>query len=122
MLDPFDLSGRAASPPALAVEPGAGLARVVHCKESAFDVYIGRGRGSIWGNPFEIGVHGTREEVIASHRAWLPTHPQLMARIHELHGQTLACRCKSKRHPATPCHGDTLAEFAAAAHAARVST
>ncbi|MFM7243676.1 MAG: DUF4326 domain-containing protein, partial [Planctomycetaceae bacterium] len=31
---------------------------VVHCKRSAYDVYIGR--PSKWGNPFEIGRDGDR--------------------------------------------------------------
>ena len=36
--------------------------RVVNRRKSSFDVYIGR--PSKWGNPFEIGKDGTREEVI----------------------------------------------------------
>lgn len=35
--------------------------KVVHCKKSKYDVYIGR--PSIWGNPFTIGKDGTRKEV-----------------------------------------------------------
>ena len=31
-------------------------------------VYIGRGRGGSWGNPFEIGKDGDRDEVVAKHR------------------------------------------------------
>jgi hypothetical protein len=90
-------------------------ARVVHCKQSTYDVYIGRGPGSIWGNPFQIGRDGTRDEVIAKHRAWLLAQPRLMARVGELHDKTLGCWCKTRARPDTPCHGDTLAEFAAAA-------
>ena len=36
--------------------------KVVHCKKSMYDVYIGR--PSKWSNPFKIGEDGTREEVI----------------------------------------------------------
>ena len=32
-------------------------------------VYIGR--PSLLGNPFQIGTHGTRDEVIAQYRVWL---------------------------------------------------
>lgn len=28
--------------------------RVVHCKRAPYDVYIGRGQGSVWGNPFSF--------------------------------------------------------------------
>jgi hypothetical protein len=40
---------------------------VVHCKREPYDVYIGR--PSKWGNPFQIGRDGTRDEVIAKYRA-----------------------------------------------------
>ena len=43
--------------------------RVVHCKKDSFDVYIRR--PSKWGNPFSIGVDGTREEVIEKYRKYL---------------------------------------------------
>lgn len=86
--------------------------RVVHCKVERYDVYIGRGRGSIWGNPFEIGPGATREQVIARHRDYVQREPWLMARLNELLGKTIACWCKTKARPDTPCHGDTLVEFA----------
>lgn len=87
-------------------------ARIVHCKREAHDVYIGRGRGSIWGNPFVIGEHGNRDEVIQRFAEWLPTQPKLMDQVHELHGKTLGCFCAPQR-----CHGDVLAEFAEKAFA-----
>jgi hypothetical protein len=42
---------------------------VVHCKKAKYDIYIGRpnptiplsNKDCIWGNPFKIGEHGTRE-------------------------------------------------------------
>jgi Domain of unknown function (DUF4326) len=37
-------------------------------------VYIGR--PSLLGNPFKIGEHGTRNEVIAKYRVWLWQHIQ----------------------------------------------
>jgi Domain of unknown function (DUF4326) len=67
-------------------------------------VYIGR--GSIWGNPFKIGVHGTREEVIQKFKDYykvsgLPNH------IYRLKGKDLKCYCAPEA-----CHGDFLLEEA----------
>ena len=70
-----------------------------------YDVYIGR--GSPWGNPFHIGVDGTREEVIQKYREWLLQQPHLMAKLPELQGLALGCWCKP-----LPCHGDVLAKLA----------
>jgi hypothetical protein len=78
---------------------------VVHCKREKYDIYIGR--PSIWGNPFEIGKDGTRDEVIAKYRAWIVEQPQLMAQIADLYGKTLGCWCSPKA-----CHGDVLVELA----------
>lgn len=75
-----------------------------------FDVYIGR--PSRWGNPFEIGKDGTREEVIERFRTQLWADIQsgrvALKDLAELHGKTLACWCA----PAA-CHGDVLADAAA---------
>lgn len=79
--------------------------KVVHCKKEKFDVYIGR--PSPWGNPFEIGHDGTREEVIQKYAEWIKKQPHLMAKIHELKGKTLGCWCAPR-----PCHGDVLAKLA----------
>ena len=79
--------------------------RVVHCKRKRFDVYIGR--PSKWGNPFVIGIDGTRQEVIAKYEAWLKTRTELMAALHELHGKVLGCWCTPQA-----CHGDVLARLA----------
>ena len=80
--------------------------RVVHCKRSSYDVYIGR--PGPWGNPFEIGKDGTRAEVIEKYRQWLDTKPELITQAkHELRGKTLGCWCAPN-----PCHGDVLLEIA----------
>jgi len=78
--------------------------RVVHCKRESYDVYIGR--PSKWGNPFKIGVDGTREEVIEKYRNYIQSS-YLLDHIQELKGKTLGCYCK----PAA-CHGDILVELA----------
>lgn len=60
-------------------------------------VYIGR--GSPWGNPFVIGQHGTREQVIESFGNFILPGLDFT----QLKGKHLVCFCK----PQT-CHGDLL--------------
>jgi hypothetical protein len=79
------------------------MTKVVH-KSCPHDVYIGR--PSKWGNPFQLGVDGTRAEVIAKYEAWLRSQPDLLRELYELRGKTLACWCKPK-----PCHGDVLVKL-----------
>lgn len=71
----------------------------------AESIYIGR--GSKWGNPFVIGKHGTRAEVIERYRTDIL--PKLIASgaINELKGKHLVCFCKPQA-----CHGDLLLEAA----------
>jgi len=78
--------------------------RVVHCKKEPYDVYIGR--PSKWGNPFSIGVDGTREEVITKYENWVKNNPDLMRDLPELKGKILGCWCYPKH-----CHGDVLVEL-----------
>lgn len=91
-------------------EPGP---RVVHCEREPFDVYCGRGSRSLglsaskWANPFRIGRDGTREQVIAKHKRWMLTQPELLAALEELRGRTLGCHCAPQA-----CHCDTLLELA----------
>lgn len=80
------------------------MTTVVHCKREKADVYIGR--PSKWGNPFQIGVDGTREEVIEKYRYWLECRPELIAALPELRGKILGCWCAPRA-----CHGDVLAEL-----------
>ena len=75
--------------------------KVVHCKKSDFDVYVGR--PSKWGNPFEIGKDGTRSQVIQKYEDWIQTQPELMDALPELKGKILGCWCTPK-----PCHGEIL--------------
>ena len=77
------------------------MTRVVHCKKEHYDVYIGR--PSRWGNPFTIGVDGTREEVIKKYQKWVLTQPKLMNDLGGLRGKTLGCWCRPAK-----CHGDVL--------------
>ncbi len=86
---------------------------VVHCKRSAYDIYIGR-PGS-WGNPFSHLATSaaqyqvsSREEAISKYREWLLSQPELVARAkRELKGKILGCWCSP-----LCCHGEVLAEVA----------
>ena len=87
---------------------------IVHCKRAPFDVYIGRGKGSGWGNPF-TWKQGTLaefvvplDEVLPRYQAWVLSQPELVARIkRELRAKRLGCWCAPK-----PCHGEILAAIA----------
>lgn len=69
-------------------------------------------RGTEFGNPFIIGPHGDRAEVVERYRQhlWfrLKTEPALKGKVRQLHGRDLCCCCA----PAA-CHGDILARAAA---------
>lgn len=82
---------------------------VVHCKKQPYDVYIGR--GGRWGNPFKIGQHGTRAEVIEKYRVqlWVQIQQGTVSidDLAALYGKTLGCWCAPQ-----PCHGDVLAQAA----------
>lgn len=78
---------------------------VVHWKKEKYDVYIGR--PSKWGNPFQIGRDGNREQVIEKYHQWILKNPDLLACLPELKGMVLGCWCKP-----LPCHGDVLIELA----------
>ncbi len=75
--------------------------KVVNIKKSPYDIYIGR--GGDWGNPYVIGIDGTREEVIAKYREYIMGNKDLFNRIPELKGKILGCHCKP-----SACHGDVL--------------
>lgn len=78
----------------------------MHCRRQAYDVYVGR--PSIWGNPFQCGRHGSRDEVIALFEAWLLAQPALVTRAKaELRGKVLGCWCAPLR-----CHAEVLARIA----------
>lgn len=69
-------------------------------------VYIGRGRGGHWGNPFQIGNDGTRTDVVEKYREWLLSQPELIEKAkRELAGKDLVCFCAPRA-----CHGDVLTE------------
>jgi hypothetical protein len=77
-----------------------------------YDVYIGR--PSIFGNPYTHiknketraeYVVATRKEAIEKYREYLLNNPELLDKIEQLRGKTLACWCSPKS-----CHGDIIIE------------
>jgi hypothetical protein len=64
---------------------------------------VDRSSGSEWGNPFEVGVDGTRDQCCDLHEQCLMEQPQMLDRIEELRGKALGCWCAPKR-----CHADAL--------------
>ena len=87
--------------------------KIINIKsKEAYDIYIGRWnqlyglQKSIWANPFKLGKDGTGEEVLKKYREHVLSKPELLKKIPELRGKTLACWCKPG-----PCHGDVLIEL-----------
>jgi hypothetical protein len=79
--------------------------QVVNMHREQCDIRIDR--GTEWGNPYLIGVDGTREEVIAKHFDLLLSSPDLPAGLKQIQGKRLGCHCKPKK-----CHGDNIAFLA----------
>jgi hypothetical protein len=69
------------------------------------DIYIGR--PSKYGNPFEIGKDGTREEVVSKYRIWLynkiGSSEITIDELVDMKDKNLVCWCAPLR-----CHGDVL--------------
>ena len=86
---------------------------VVHCKIYPYDIYIGRGQGSIWGNPYshkegtlaEFKV-SSRKEAIEKYEKYLLSRQDLLDKLPELKGKVLGCWCAP-----SSCHGDVLKKY-----------
>jgi len=80
----------------------------VYKKGSAPASAIYVGRGSAWGNPFVIGTHGDRDEVIAKFYVYalqrLEREPEWLEPLREADG--LVCFCAPLK-----CHGDVIASL-----------
>ena len=69
-----------------------------HANTAPYDaVYIGR--GSLWGNPYKIGIDGTRDGVCDLFEKFVL--PELD--VEPLRGKDLVCFCAPYR-----CHGDSI--------------
>ena len=89
---------------------------IVNVKHDAYDVYAGRterylpaGQTARWGNPFVIGKHGSRQEVVAAHRLLLAVQiwrgEVSEADLLGLDGCRVGCHCAPQ-----PCHVDNLVD------------
>lgn len=92
--------------------------RVVNIYKEECDIYIGRGKGSQFGNPYSTKVSTlakfkveTKDEAIQKYKEmWLnrleknPEHTKKI--LLKLKGKKLGCFCKPKA-----CHGDVLVEL-----------
>ncbi len=97
---------------------GVGFPTVaVNLLHSPYDVYIGRqGYGKLahrdgyFGNPYKIGVDGTREEVLSKYKDYFVnrtrTDREFYESIMDLKGKRLGCFCKPEA-----CHGDIIAKY-----------
>lgn len=74
---------------------------IVHKNKSSYDVDISR--PNKYGNPFIIGVHGTRKEVIEKYESYILEKYTVEEIVEDLEGKVLGCYCSPK-----PCHGDVL--------------
>ena len=92
------------------------MRRVVNVRVGErFDVYVGRGRGGVFGNPIVIGrrccvcgeTHG-REGVVRCYEVWLrkrvSVDREFREKVKALKGKVLGCWCAP-----LACHGDVLA-------------
>lgn len=70
-------------------------------------IYVRADRFSDWGNPFELGKDGDRDEVCNNYaNHYLPFKPSLLKKVNELRGKALGCWCAPER-----CHCDTLKDI-----------
>jgi len=85
--------------------------KVVNLRAEPHELYIGRapGRRGVFGNPFMMGKHGTREEVIEQYEQWLrgPEAQLVREAIRRIPpGTRLGCFCKPQA-----CHGDVIVKI-----------
>ena len=76
--------------------------RVVNLRKEKFTHYIGR--GSIFGNPYKIGVSGTRQDVVGNYEKYARNNPTLLEKIKTLPKEAvLGCYCAPLE-----CHGNII--------------
>ena len=70
-------------------------------------LYVRADRFTDWGNPFEMGKDGDRDEVCKNYEThYLPFKPSLLKNINTLKGKAIGCWCAPER-----CHCDTLIKY-----------
>lgn len=79
---------------------------VVNKRKHKYDIYIGR--GSKWGNPYELKDYAyDRNLVISLYSDYLYNNKYLLSCLGELTGKILGCYCYPFK-----CHGDILVRMA----------
>ena len=102
------------------------MTKVVHCKKSPYDIYIGRapGKRGKWGNPFTHlkdstqakYFRATRKESVEAYREYILNGEgkHLLNDLHELKGKILGCWCGTytiEDKDNLQCHGQILLEL-----------
>ncbi len=80
---------------------------IINLRYEQADVYCGR--GSAYGNPYKIGVDGTRDDVCDKFELYFLKRLQdskYRAMVMSLKGKRLGCYCKPLR-----CHLDTIKKY-----------
>ncbi len=83
------------------------MTTVVNKYKEKYDAYCGR--GTIWGNPYEIGIDGNRDEVIERYRKWFNfviKDEVFKNSLLKLKDKKIACFCAPQK-----CHLDIIAEY-----------
>lgn len=88
------------------LSPDSKKTKVVNIKNSSFDVYIGRGKGCRFGNPFKIGQDGSRADVIKKYEKWILNQPDVLKLFPKLRGKKLGCYCSP-----LACHGNIIVKL-----------
>lgn len=72
------------------------------------DSFLYIGRGSRWGNPYHIGPHGSRTDVITKYMQYAINTQFFHDAIanHKFENKKLVCYCAPR-----PCHGDVLKDW-----------
>jgi hypothetical protein len=83
------------------IKPHPG--KVVNIHRDNYDVYIGRGNGSFFGNPFPITERYDREAVVAMFTDYVLKTPSVLSKLHTLKDKVLGCFCAPNL-----CHGDMI--------------
>ena len=83
------------------------ILNIRHHPHSPEAVYVGRGRQSPWENPYRIGTHGDRDQVIALYRRHLWRQIQTaeipLGQLRALAHHDLLCWCAPAR-----CHSEVI--------------
>lgn len=94
------------------------MTKIINIKSGEkYDIYIGRsghGKDGYFGNPFIIGKHGNREEVLKKYKEYfykkIVTDQEFKDKILSLNGKILGCFCDTNDKEIT-CHGQIIQEY-----------